>query len=101
MARRMLYGALLLAACGAQSMSTAAPGPLQCTGQRVAVVANRSGVSVDIFDDRTVLGSVDPGNDGEFVLAAPTTRVKFRAAGGSTGAGGLRTEQVQIRYVCR
>ena len=98
MMRRLVRAVGLLTACGSSQAPTAAPAPQRCDSQWVAVVANRSRAAVDVFDSRGVLGSVDPGQDGEFVLTPPTTRVQFRA---SSGATGLRADQVNVRYVCR
>ena len=103
MSSRLLCAVSLLAACASGTARTTTAAVPRCDNQWVAVVANGSRVTIDVFDPRaetqTVLGTVDAGREREIFLNPPTTWVQFRPT--SSTDKNFRSDLIRVRYVCR
>jgi hypothetical protein len=96
------WSLLVVSVVACASARTKAPDPQACAGDRRALVTNLLSAPIDIRSSQGVIGTVQPGERGEFVVPRGQS-VTPTASASATARFGLSADdrkRVDIRYAC-
>jgi hypothetical protein len=75
------------------------PKPQGCPGTLTAVVSNQVGMSLEVLDGTSVIGTVGPRSIGRFVVLHSGS-VRVRQAGHQYSGDGQQSIKYHLRYEC-